>query len=210
MSSPDTSGIPSANTDAVRAPRSAVAGDANSIERVARGDLGAFEELYDENAPTLYGIILSIVRDETAGQDVLQETFIQIWTKAESYSAERGSEIAWMIMIARSRALDALRRADTREAREDEAGQHAAEDSAGEVAPGPFRIASTRQAREQIRSALGEIPDEQSEALQLAFFSDLTHREVAAELEQPLGTIKTRIKLGMAKLRSLLSRFNES
>jgi len=130
---------------------------------------------------------------------VVQETFIQVWRQAASYDSRRGGAMAWIATIARSRAIDRLRaRAAAGRA---EAVVHEPDPPS---VPAPLEIAEQRQLRERVQGALAELPEEQRSVLELAYFQGLSQSEIAGRLGHPLGTVKTRVRLGLAKLASLL------
>ncbi len=174
------------------------------LSSVARGDVAAFEQLYDRHSGTLYAMLLRILGNPEDAQEVLQETFIKAWGSADQYDAGRGSEAAWLISIARSRGIDRLRSRRIRTDRETSAGREISirsgfvEKSTG----GDPAIAS--EERSAVRGALGELPEAQRIALELAYFEGLSQSEIAERLGEPLGTIKTRMQLGMKKLRDRL------
>ena len=173
--------------------------DAELIYAVARGDEGALASLYDHYSSILFGLLLRILKDRPEAEDVLQEVFIQIWQRAASFDVERGRPFTWLVTLARSRAIDRLRSTRSRE--------RAALASAAEAAE-PVADASDDAVRseqgEAVRGALASIPEEQRRALLLAYFEGLSQTEIAARLDQPLGTVKTRMRSGMMKLRELL------
>jgi len=173
------------------------------LPAVARGDVSAFEALYDRHASTIYALLLRILSNADDAQEVLQETFVKAWTSAKMFDAVRGSEIAWLISIARSRGIDRLRSRKIRGDREDEAGREFSIRS-NAIAP-DYAVQS--QERVAVRGALSELPDAQRVALELAYFDGLSQSEIAARLGEPLGTIKTRMQLGMKKLRDRLQAF---
>jgi RNA polymerase sigma-70 factor (ECF subfamily) len=174
------------------------------LPAVARGNVSAFEELYDRYASTVYGLLLRILSNADDAQEVLQETFVKAWTSAKMFDAVRGSEVAWLISIARSRGIDRLRSRKVRLEREDEAGR---EISFLEHSTGAADTAIQSEERAAVRSALAELPQPQRVALELAYFEGLSQSEIAARLQEPLGTIKTRTQLGMKKLRERLRAF---
>jgi RNA polymerase sigma-70 factor (ECF subfamily) len=180
---------------------------ATLLPAVAQGNVSAFEELYDRYASTIYGLLLRILANTDDAQEVLQETFVKAWTNARMFDAVRGSDIAWLIAIARSRGIDRLRSRRTRFDREDEAGR---ELSHRATSVEPENAADTViQAEEStaVRGALAELPPPQRLALELAYFEGLSQSEIAARLNQPLGTIKTRMQLGMKKMRERLQDY---
>jgi RNA polymerase sigma-70 factor (ECF subfamily) len=135
---------------------------------------------------------------------VLQETFVKAWTSARMFDAVRGSEVAWLISIARSRGIDRLRSRKIRFEREDEAGRELSVHSAFVDRNTGADQAIQSQERVAVRGALAELPEAQRIALELAYFEGLSQSEIAARLNEPLGTIKTRMQLGMKKLRERL------
>jgi RNA polymerase sigma-70 factor, ECF subfamily len=177
------------------------AADQAALERMDRGDERALAELYDRHARSVYSLALRILQDAGDAEDVVQEVFTQAWQHASRYDARRGTVAAWLLMRARSRALDRLR---ARRTRPDLAGTllHTVEiaDSAGAA---DLQLVSAEQVA-RVREALAELPLVQRAALELAYYEGLSHAEIAARLDQPLGTIKTRIRLAMIKLRESL------
>ena len=173
--------------------------EAELVHAIARGDERALASLYDHYSPILFGLLLRILKDRPEAEDVLQEVFLQIWQRASSFDAERGRPFTWLVTLARSRAIDRLRSTRSRE--------RAALASAAE-APEPVADASDDAVRseqgEAVRGALASIPEEQRRALLLAYFEGLSQTEIAARLDQPLGTVKTRMRSGMLKMRELL------
>lgn len=174
------------------------------VTRAAKGDAKAFEALYDQSSSLLFTLVLRILgdRDETA--ELLQEVYLEVWRKAARYDPARGSPVAWLITLARSRAIDRLR---SRASRGHGRGETMERVSAAELPagnPGPEEAAADRELRLAVTKALAELPEGQQQAMDLAFYEGLSHAEIAAKLRQPLGTIKTRIRLGMSKLKGLL------
>lgn len=170
---------------------------ASKIEpRTASLSPDVLTEAYEEHSPTVYGYLLRMLRNEAEAQDVLQETFLQAWKQAARFEGARGTIAGWLLMMARSRALDRLRAAKTRSKYEVEA----------------VRVPVAEEWRhssfdaEKAKKALGRLPAEQRDAIELAYFGDLSQSEIASALGVPLGTVKTRIMLGMRKLRNLTNR----
>jgi len=174
------------------------------IKQVAGGDASALAAVYDLHAPTVYALALRILGEEGDAEDVVQEVFAQAWRQAGRYDAARGSVAAWLVIMTRTRAIDRLR---SRQARPDRGP--GVDDSALERYASPASDPVDEMALEQdalrVRRALGELPLLQRVAIELAFFEGLTQREIAERLEQPLGTVKTRIRLGLLKLRDALA-----
>jgi RNA polymerase sigma-70 factor (ECF subfamily) len=177
------------------------------VPAVARGDVSAFEALYDKYSSTLYALLLRILASPEDAQEVLQEAFVKAWTNAKTFDPVRGSEVAWLISIARSRGIDRLRSRRIRADRENDAGREISIHSSFVVPTTGADSAVQSQERSAVRSALTELPDAQRVALELAYFEGLSQSEIAARLNEPLGTVKTRMQLGMKKLRDRLQAF---
>ena len=177
------------------------------VPAVARGDLAAFEALYDRYSSTLYALLLRILNNPEDAQEVLQESFVKVWTSARMFDAERGSEVAWLISIARSKGIDRLRSRKIRSDRENDAGREISIHSSFVEKTTGAEVAMRSQESTAVRSALAELPDAQWIALELAYFEGLSQSEIAERLNEPLGTIKTRMQLGMKKLRERLKAF---
>ena len=152
----------------------------------------------------MYALLLRILGNPEDAQEVLQETFVKVWANARMFDAERGSETAWLISIARSRGIDRLRSRRTRLDRESDAGREISIRSSFVDQSTGAEKAIQSQERVAVRSALAELPEAQRVALELAYFEGLSQSEIAARLGEPLGTVKTRMQLGMKKLRERL------
>jgi RNA polymerase sigma-70 factor, ECF subfamily len=178
------------------------AADLAALERMARGDHEALAELYDRHGRLVYSLALRILRDQSDAEDIVQEVFSQAWRQAVRYDRSRGKPVAWLLNLTRSRAIDRLR---GRRARPDAAAADpAALDLADLSQPVDEQIALSHQAA-RIRTAVGELSVLQRVAIELAFYEGLTHVEIADRLELPLGTVKTRIRQGLLKLRERLA-----
>ena len=171
------------------------------MSRVAARDGAAFARLFELHAPVALGLLDRILGGRGEAEEELQEVFLQVWMQAERYDGDRSSPRGWLLMLARSRALDRLRRRDSARRREEATGE---ED--GEMVPaiGTERL-ERMELRRQVDSALGLLSPEQRRCIELAFFEGLTHTQIADRLEAPLGTVKSRILLGMNKLRQALA-----
>jgi len=169
------------------------------VGRAARGDRTALRRLYDLYSPSAMAIALRMLKNRPMAEEVVQDTFLEVWRRAREYDAARGTVSAWIATISRTRALDRLR-ADARLAAAKE--KAAAQPETPSVAP--LELAVERQQRERVNAALGTLPAEQRLAIELAYFDGLTQREIAEKLGQPLGTVKTRVRLAMEKLAVVL------
>jgi RNA polymerase sigma-70 factor (ECF subfamily) len=184
------------------------------MSAIAQGELGAFRALYDRLAPRVFGLALQITGAHRDAEDVTQETFMHVWRNAGRYDPALASPAAWTLLIARSRAVDAVRREHVR--RPGLAGRngHGAEEPAvpadssfGARAAGWSE--SSGEGAEPIRRALAALPPDQAELIQLSFFFGCTHAQIAASTALPVGTVKTRIRLGMKRLREVLEEPHE-
>lgn len=171
---------------------------------VAQGDAAAFETLYDRHCSILYGLLLRILGSPDDAQEALQETFVKAWANSASFDSARGSEIAWLISIARSRGIDKLRARRVRGDRENEAGREISIRTGDVETTTGSENAIASQERVAVRKALDDLPPAQRVALELAYFEGLSQSEIAERTGEPLGTIKTRMQLGMKKLRERL------
>lgn len=176
--------------------------DQASLARIARGDQAAFAELYDRHARLVYSLALRILQDGADAEDIVQDVFAQVWAQAARYDASRGAVAAWMLTLTRSRAIDKLRAKRVRP--EAAADASAAESVVDFAAAQDLELLSAEQVT-RLQRALKELPDAQRTALELAYYEGLTHVEVAARLNEPLGTVKTRIRQAVMKLREALA-----
>jgi RNA polymerase sigma-70 factor (ECF subfamily) len=170
------------------------------IDQIAGGDQSALTTLYDSTSRLVFGLILRVVGDRATAEEVLLDVYTQIWRQAGSYDRKRGAPLAWMMTIARTRGIDRLRSSKgdlTREPLET-----SSEVTATTPSPEEASVASERG--RLVRSALDMLSAEQREVIELAYYSGLSHSEIALRLNQPLGTVKTRTRLGMMKLRDTL------
>lgn len=177
--------------------------DHDLIRRVASRDGLAFARLFDLHAPVALGLLSRILGVRAEAEEVLQEVFLQVWMQADRYDADRSTARGWILMLARSRALDRLRRRDSSRRREEAAGEEAA--GAMAVPPVGTERLESQERSARVNSALGVLSDEQRRCIELAFFEGLTHTQIAERLKAPLGTVKSRILLGMNKLRQALN-----
>lgn len=178
--------------------------DQRLMGRVAAGDRDAFAALFDRHSPTVLGVLVRLLRDRDEAEEVLQEAFLQLWQEAARYRSDGASPRGWVLMLARSRAIDRLRSGRSRQQREERVAVEETTLSAGAAPPaGPARIEAAER-RRTVGSALAGLPDEQRRCIELAYFEGLSHTQIAARLGAPLGTVKSRVLLGMRKLRAAL------
>jgi len=178
--------------------------DQEMIARIGRRDQSAFSALYDRLSGPLYSLAMKMLGDSADAQDALQEVFVQIWSRASTYDPEKSSVFSWAVLLTRSRAIDRLRARDRRlrvvvgstadENKVAEATDASTVESAADTA-------NKKDEAAHVRSLLNNLPEDQRQAIELAFFGHRTHHEIAAQLGQPLGTVKARIRRGLLKLR---------
>ena len=173
--------------------------DADLLRAIARGDEGALAGLYDRYSAILLGLLLRILHDRQEAEDVLQEVFLQVWRRAADFDEARGRGFTWLVTVARSRAIDRLRSLDARA----RAAQAAGREVQDETTDATDDVLHSEQ-RAVVQAALARLPEEQRRALLLAYYEGLTQTEIAARLNQPLGTVKTRMRSGLIKLREML------
>ncbi|WP_166350718.1 ECF RNA polymerase sigma factor SigK [Phytoactinopolyspora limicola] len=170
------------------------------LSRSARGDVQAYEQLYDEVAGAVLGVALRVLRNRAHAEEVAQDVMVEIWRMASRYTPERGSAMAWIMTIAHRRAVDRVRREQAATDREERA---AARDE-----PRPFDEVSeqveSRFEQQQTRRCLDALTDLQRESVTLAYYDGYTYREVAQLLNAPLGTVKTRLRDGLIRLRDCM------
>ena len=170
------------------------------IQQVAKQDREAFSQLYDRCSSLVFTLAMRMLRVRPDAEDVLQEVFVQVWRQAASYSVERGSPEAWIINIARSRAIDKIRSIRRMEKSFVLTGDPARAESSANVESST----AESEVRLTINSALVNLPEAQRKVLELAYFDGLTQTEIAQRLAEPLGTVKTRMRSGIQRLRDIL------
>jgi RNA polymerase sigma-70 factor, ECF subfamily len=191
------------------APPPSSAADGELVARAAQGDEGALGQLYDRYGAVLYAVAYRIAGQRADAEEIVLEAFAQAWREAPGFEAGRGSVAGWLTMIARSRALDLVRARSRREritasAAADRLGVSPA---MGEFRADPGGALDHDERRRQVRQALESLSPPQRQAIELAYFEGLSQSEIAERLQEPLGTVKTRVRLGMQKLRECLRPF---
>lgn len=176
--------------------------DEQLLRLVAQGEVAAYELFYDRHAQTVYSLLVRIVRERPIADELLQETFWQVWRNAESYRGN-GAAAAWLLRIARNRALDELRR---QKARPQWVGNEGAQvDNEFQRQGGAAGQDLQRHLdQRQVQQALATLPADQRTCLELGYFDGLTHREIAEQLDLPAGTVKSRMRLALEKMERLL------
>ena len=181
--------------------------DQEMIARIGRRDQSAFSALYGRLSGPLYSLAMKMLGDPAEAQDALQDVFLQIWSRARTYDPEQSSVFSWTVLLTRSRVIDRLRA----RGRRSRVMVASTEDSSTTVARDASTVESAADTAEKndeaarVRYVLNNLPSEQREAIELAFFEHLSHHEIAARLGQPLGTVKARIRRGLLKLRERLN-----
>lgn len=179
--------------------------DPKLLARVVKGDQQAFSQLYDQSSSLLFTLAFRILDNREEAAELLQEVYLEVWRKVSRYDVGRGTPIAWLITLTRSRAIDRLRSRAARGLNQITTPLDSpAAAKTPDRGPSPFDSHADVELRTLVTSALGELPAPQQEAIEMAYYEGLSHTEIAARLNQPLGTVKTRIKLGLTKLRTAL------
>lgn len=174
----------------------AIPSDLALVTAIRSGDQGAMSALYDRFSSIVYAVALRVLQDTGAAEDVLQDIFMQLWRNPGAFDSSRGNMAAWLAVISRNRAIDALRR---RRPQDD------IEDVVVSVQTDLASETDRARAMEKVRGAMQAMPTPQRSALEMAYFEGLTHTEIAEKTGEPLGTIKTRIRTGLLSLRKVLA-----
>lgn len=179
--------------------------DEELVQRVSHGDTAALEMLYSRYARVVYSFAVRIVGDGPTAEEILQEAFVRTWRQAETFRTVRGNFASWLLSITHNLAIDELRKRQRRPQRADSADP--TETLAGLIdeATNVEEAAEAGALRERVQRAMATLPEAQRIAVELAYFHGLSQREIAAHLNEPLGTIKTRLRLGMSKLKDALA-----
>ena len=169
------------------------------LTSVAAGDRSAFAELYDELSPAVFGTVKRIVRSQAHAEDVTQEVFFEVWRKSSDWKPHRGGASIWVLMIARARATDRVRSEQATRNRQERVAPGWLERSGDEVAD----TVGARHEHEEVRSVLSELSEKQRVVVELAYYEDMSYTEISDSLNLPLGTIKTRMRDGLLRLRDI-------
>ena len=176
------------------------------IAKIERGDQEAFSRLYDQSSPHIYGLVLRMVNQPQIAEEVTMDVYVQVWKQAQGYNLNRGTPMGWLVTLARSRAIDRLRSGRVERVHVtsiEEIGGLESEEA------NPEDQSSGRQRAEIVRTALTILPREQRESLMLAYFGGYSQSEISKQLGIPLGTVKTRIRMAMIRLREALAPYGK-
>jgi len=165
------------------------------LASTALGDRNAFQTLYSNTSPRVYAVLMSMLSDKATAQDVLQDTYVKVWSRASEYHSERGEVLSWIIAIARYRALDLLRAANRRQNFEQQA-----------MAPQALSLSATNDFSDLLQECLDRLAQLQRRSILAAFINGFTHEELASLEKTPVGTVKSRIRRGLARLRECLEQ----
>ena len=178
------------------------------VVQVAEGNERALTRLYDSTNRIVYGLAVRILGDSSAAEDVTLEVYLQVWRIAKTYDPGRGTVSSWLVTLTRSRAIDLLRSRQARGATLEQSLEEVP--AALDLRSDPERLSIEAAQTHMIQTCLEELPAEQRQAIELAYFSGLSHTEIAIRTGLPLGTVKTRIRSGMMRLRELLAPYAEA
>jgi RNA polymerase sigma-70 factor (ECF subfamily) len=172
------------------------------LARVVKGDQQAFSQLYDHSSTVLFSLALKILGNQEEAAELLHDVYLEIWRKVARYDVGRGTPIAWLVTLTKSRAIDRLRARATQSSRSTRLLESTPPEPTADSNPIPVDTQANQGLRIAVSTALVELPPAQQQAIELAYYEGLSYGEIAARLNQPLWTVKTRIKLGMSKLRN--------
>ena len=182
--------------------------DEELIRQIGQSQPEAVRVLYRRYSRMVYSVALRAVGDPSAAEEITQDVFLRIWEKAKTYRADKAKVVTWIARIARNRAIDVYRQRRSRDDRAS-AGWEELKQAASAPAPHPGERMEIAWLQGRVRDAVASLPPDQRTALGLAFFQGRTHKEIAEQLGEPLGTVKTRIRAALQKLRSILDEISE-
>jgi RNA polymerase sigma-70 factor, ECF subfamily len=176
-----------------------VSPDATLVDRLLQRDVSAFEQLYDRHSRIVYSVVLRILQQGATAEEVVQDVFLQLWRNAARYDSARGPFVPWLLTLARNRALDQLRLNSERQRKREDQPE---ELPSVPVLPSFETTLDEKRQAERVRAALASLEPRQQRALELAYFEGLSHSEIAAKLQEPLGTVKSWIRNGLLRLKA--------
>ncbi len=178
--------------------------DEDLLKQIASGDRNAFSMLYDRYSPLLYGLAIKILRDPVIAADVIQDVFLNIWKNAISYSLKRGKAIAWMSFICRNRCIDMLRVKSANKRKSLPLNESKVEELQNNISTNPSQETHLALMTEIVKRAITRLPEEQRIIVEMAYYQGFTQAEISEKLNIPIGTVKTRMRNGMNKLKNQL------
>jgi len=181
--------------------------DAALLARVVKGDQQAFSQLYDHSSVLLFSLAIRILENHEEAADLLQDVYLEIWRKVSRYDVGRGTPDAWLVTLTKSRAIDRLRARGTQGSRATNPPKAIPIAQVTDPNPTPLGTQANQDLRSAVGAALAGLPQAQQQAIELAYYGGLSYAEIASRLNQPLWTVKTRIKLGMSKLHAALQQW---
>lgn len=184
--------------------------DPTLLARVAKGDHQAFSQLYDYSSTLLFTLAVRILGNNEEAAELLQDVYLEVWRKVSRYDVGRGTPAAWLVTLTKSRAIDRLRARGARAYQATSSPEAGTAAQVTDMCPSPFETQADQELRTAVGAAVAGLPQAQQQAIELAYYEGLSHTEIATRLNQPLGTVKTRIKLGMSKLREGLQQWRNA
>jgi RNA polymerase sigma-70 factor (ECF subfamily) len=181
------------------------------LARTGLGDRSAFAQLYERSSGHLFAVVLRIQRDRALAEDLLQDIYVSVWKAAAGFDAARSQPLTWLTSIARNRAIDSLRRAQAQPrlhstTRDDDDSDRPADEGAADAGPGPLELLDQASDARELSRCMEGLSAPQRQSVALAFFDGLSHAEVAQQLRQPLGTVKSWVRRALIALKSCLER----
>lgn len=178
--------------------------DDQLVSRIAAGDASALEALYDRYVRQCFGLALRMVGEPGLAEEVVQEVFLKLWSRPDSYSPQKGAFVSWLLSLVHHRAVDELRKRSRTEVALDNDQPLSVINTRPDPQPDPSEQVWVMEQQRVVRQALGELPENQRLVLELAYFGGLSQSQIAERTSQPLGTVKTRMRMGLQNLRGLL------
>ena len=178
-----------------------VSPDATLVQQLLQKDVSAFEQLYDRHSRAVYSLVLRILQQAGTAEEVVQDVFLQLWRNARQYDESRGPFVPWLLTLARNRALDTLRLKSERQRRREDPTEALPSIAAS---PDYVKQLDAKRRGDKVRALMASLNPQQKKAIEMAYFEGLSHREIAAALREPLGTVKSWIRNGLLRLKEEL------